>query len=413
MIFITTWLTAFLFFLSGAALNVQDYGAKGDGTTDDTNAINSALAAAHAQGKSLLFPGGTYLCNTPDGSGNILTFNAGGLNTISLYGSGATITTSDTGSSTKDSKLLYIYAFAPSDGLTIKGLRFVSTHPRTNRYTVGVFMTGTGGTEIHNASFQHCVFSGFAVDLQGQGVKGWTIREDSFYAPNGHDDACYGSNSSHPAVNCWFADNSNGACYDVDIEHCWASGYTGSYPMTARRPMDGFIYGTGYGFKIIGNKTKNFGEEHIFLMPPSTNAATTATILIDGNAIDGSLPEGITDDNNKPHNYNYGIRVDASHVQITNNKIESCAWGIMHRGVDYANFSPQDFEISNNHISAPKHSSSVVYKGAIYMSGSGAHRVSNVRVHDNELSGSDPTPIRTYNLDHPAIGHNRRSAVSQ
>ncbi|HEV2482681.1 MAG TPA: glycosyl hydrolase family 28-related protein, partial [Puia sp.] len=356
-----------LWFFAPVALNVQDYGATGNGATDDTNAINRALAAAHAQGKPLWFPPGTYECDQHDGSGNILTFDAGGTNNSALYGKDATILTRDTGSAAIDSKLLYIYAFAPSQGLTIQGLKFTSTHPRTNRYTVGIFITGTGGTELHNISFRDCVFSGFGIDVQGQGIRGWSLESDSFYAPNGHDDACSGSNSSHPAVNCWFADNSNGACYDVDIEHCWASGYTGPYPMKTRRPMDGFIYGTGYGFRIIGNHTENFGEEHIFLMPPKTDPATTATILIDSNTIDGSLPAGSTDDDNKPHNYDYGIRVDASHARISNNKIMNCAWGIMHRSMDYPDFSARDLKLSNNHISAPKDAGTVLFRGAIYI----------------------------------------------
>lgn len=45
---------------AGLFINVTDYGAKGDGTSDDTNAINSAITAA-AAGKIIYFPAGTYL----------------------------------------------------------------------------------------------------------------------------------------------------------------------------------------------------------------------------------------------------------------------------------------------------------------------------------------------------------------
>lgn len=40
--------------------NVRDFGAKGDGTTDDTAAINKAVTDAKATGKTVFFPGGTY-----------------------------------------------------------------------------------------------------------------------------------------------------------------------------------------------------------------------------------------------------------------------------------------------------------------------------------------------------------------
>jgi hypothetical protein len=44
---------------------VTDYGAVGDGTTDDTSAINDAIAALNAAGGGVLyFPVGTYLCSS-------------------------------------------------------------------------------------------------------------------------------------------------------------------------------------------------------------------------------------------------------------------------------------------------------------------------------------------------------------
>ena len=46
------------------ALNVQAFGAKGDGVKDDSKAVQKALKAAFAQQRALHFPAGTYLLNT-------------------------------------------------------------------------------------------------------------------------------------------------------------------------------------------------------------------------------------------------------------------------------------------------------------------------------------------------------------
>ncbi len=52
---------------------VGTYGAKGDGVTDDTTAINAAIAAAKLVGGTVLFrSGGTYLCNSALTATNLL-----------------------------------------------------------------------------------------------------------------------------------------------------------------------------------------------------------------------------------------------------------------------------------------------------------------------------------------------------
>ena len=44
-----------------AFLNVRDFGATGNGTTDDSTAIQNTANAAASSGKGVFFPAGTYL----------------------------------------------------------------------------------------------------------------------------------------------------------------------------------------------------------------------------------------------------------------------------------------------------------------------------------------------------------------
>ncbi len=46
---------------SGYFLNVKNYGAVGDGTHDDTSAIQGTITAASSSGNGVYFPGGTYI----------------------------------------------------------------------------------------------------------------------------------------------------------------------------------------------------------------------------------------------------------------------------------------------------------------------------------------------------------------
>ena len=63
-------------------VSVADYGAVGDGVTDDTSAINSAISATGAYGKVVFTPGKTYSVSNP----LVVTLNG-----IILDGQGATV----------------------------------------------------------------------------------------------------------------------------------------------------------------------------------------------------------------------------------------------------------------------------------------------------------------------------------
>jgi hypothetical protein len=65
------------------SINVKDYGAKGDGTTDDTAAIQRAINDANAAGGgTVFFPSGTYITTTQTLPSNVVLQGVGKSSTI-------------------------------------------------------------------------------------------------------------------------------------------------------------------------------------------------------------------------------------------------------------------------------------------------------------------------------------------
>jgi hypothetical protein len=78
--------------ITGAPVNVLDFGAKGDGVTDDTAAIQNALTYTLTTAKHCIFPPGTYITSSLiDLSALPITYN------VTISGFGATIKNTTTG----------------------------------------------------------------------------------------------------------------------------------------------------------------------------------------------------------------------------------------------------------------------------------------------------------------------------
>lgn len=133
--------------ISGAPVNVQDYGAVGNGVTDDTTAIQTAINALQ-NGQSLYFPNGTYVTNTGFTITNKSNIRITGKSTIAL---------------TSASSSAYIFQLVGTiDNLEIDGLTFVG-----DALTVGN-QTGIGcasGQTISNTRFHDLNISNLNVGI--------------------------------------------------------------------------------------------------------------------------------------------------------------------------------------------------------------------------------------------------------
>ena len=392
-------------------LNVRDFGAMGDGVTDDTQAINKALKAAHDQQSDLYFPSGTYLCNTPDPYNNILTFDGGGTQSLTIYGQDSTSIIKTT--STRQLVLFYLAAASqPCSGLTIRNLNLQDASNTIGGTSNGLFITGTAAQNFTNLTVSNCYFQGFSLALAGMGITGWTVNQNFFGAPLGHDNA---GNNSQPAVFLWCFDNGSGKCVNISITNNTADGYTGSAPLSAlvtHRPMDGFVYGTGYGFTITGNTTRDFSEEQYLLQPKSSNPADSSLTLISNNYIDCSLVPGIENSDGSPHLSNYGIRCDISNATITNNTIVNYTFGILIRGADNPTTQLRNYIVTGNQLHAATDPSRYTVSAGILIQGN-ANPMTGVRIMNNDIyTNISDQPHAAYSVRIEAVQKMLKSLIS-
>ena len=119
---------------NGGCLNILNYGGNGNGSTDNTSAMNSALAALPTNGGCIYFPAGKY----DFASAITETYPASGIYSVTLAGAGA------------DSSILYWPT--ATGGITINAkVATQSFHTRDLTFSTGTTNAGTALT-LNNAT---------------------------------------------------------------------------------------------------------------------------------------------------------------------------------------------------------------------------------------------------------------------
>jgi len=240
---------------AGAFKNVLDYGAVGDGVTDDTAAIQAAITAA--QGNVLYFPSGTYLFSEPLYTEYCSIFGDGQDETI-LKASGSALSASlhalSLGKQDNNVvRLSYHHDFALAgdgstgtnyNGLAVKaswfgtfsrikvynfsgiGMKAYSgsywntfedvnvgkdNYPSVTAYpTTGVFLEGISGAGFNSAVFNSCYFNGANYGLDTEWCDNLVFNNLEVTGPD--VGVRFTANVTNIVVNALYAETNATAC---------------------------------------------------------------------------------------------------------------------------------------------------------------------------------------------------------
>lgn len=187
--------------------NVLEYGATGDGSTDDTAAIQAAINACAGTGGEVYFPKGFYSINAT------LTIStkrgvrlSGVMQSYANPGSSLGATLIWDGSTSDD--MLYIFN---SQDIRVDGLCFDGADTAGSR---GIFVDSDNTQVSKRIHIDHCFFKRLNICIQiGSSDSGTQYQVDSDYITNCAFYEGYGSNST-----CVYVQSQN-ASY-LNIENC-------------------------------------------------------------------------------------------------------------------------------------------------------------------------------------------------
>jgi hypothetical protein len=265
----------------GAKLNqwisVKDYGAVGNGSTNDAAAINAAIVAASALNATLHFPAGTYVVTPYIAQGGAESYYTALqiLSNMHVVGYGATIKVSDNYSTDGSPKELAIFSsdIAVSN-ISFEGLTFdlngannkmSPDRPATyNRYDhAAIALNGPNGRAddvlVQNCTFKNTAGVCFLVcQLVAAGTtptlgKRWVIKNNTFL--NGGLDT-----DDHTSIYAWCEDvvaDGNTFWEDSPYQTVGKTGGATGYEIHGvnQRVVNNLTYNYNLGMYVAGNYT--------------------------------------------------------------------------------------------------------------------------------------------------------------
>ena len=150
---------AFVYVIVRDSFNVKDFGAVGDGSANDTVAVQNAVTAAANANGSVYFPQGTYLISSA------LTLPGGFAGHISVFGDGewvSVIVQTGTGNGLDFDLTGGTYPY--KNTVEIYGLGILANNAAASGYAIGLkYPTGGTAAEMHTGSSVRHVYIGTVV----------------------------------------------------------------------------------------------------------------------------------------------------------------------------------------------------------------------------------------------------------
>ena len=252
-----------------SGINVKDYGAMGNGSTDDTAAINRAITACPSGG-TVNVPDGTYMINA------LLSVNLKSNMTFNMS-SGAKLTAISNDADTYNIIFLYNVSNVTVNGGTLQGER--ATHNGSSgEWGMGLTISGGSNIVIDGVTAKDCWGDGFYND--GGGSLAHNLTFQNVTADNNRRVGLTLENTNGAIIRNSTFKNTNGTIPQAGIDF---EPYEESQIVTNITVNDNnFTGNTSYGFEIwagfgpvsnVSGSGNNFSAngENIYIHPDATN----------------------------------------------------------------------------------------------------------------------------------------------
>lgn len=296
-----------------STFNVLDYGAKGDGSTDDTAAIQSAINAAQAIGGIVFFPPGSYkISSALNVSARIKMLGAGyqGDGGLGYQYKGVTQSSGFVGSVIVCGSSNHGIVATTNDSITIEGIQITYPSQPTSG-TTGIILQATQGAGNSNTGsiLRDVMITGHSVGIQLINCLDFVI--DNCNLIWGWKSGISISSPNYPSYG------------DSTITNCtiWGNGvpdylcHIGVY--------------SGGGLRIINNKL-NIGSGSttagILISPNLSVQQTVEPLLIANNSIEGCVG-GIVFNNYNPLGLCTGVTITGNQIWAGIHAIQANTYG--------------------------------------------------------------------------------------